>query len=70
VEASAEILGCSSGTVKSQTARAISTLRRQLGPDDATSSLAASQPERGESGPNLDRTAHDGPANRRAAFNA
>jgi RNA polymerase sigma-70 factor (sigma-E family) len=70
VEASAEILGCSPGTVKSQTARALSTLRRLLGPDDSTSRLAGSQSERGESGPDLDRTADDGPAHRGASFNA
>ena len=60
VEASAEILGCSQGTMKSQSARALSTLRRLLGPEAATSRLAASQSERGESGPDLDRTAQDG----------
>jgi RNA polymerase sigma-70 factor (sigma-E family) len=33
VEQTAEALGCSTGTVKSQTARAITTLRRRLGAD-------------------------------------
>jgi RNA polymerase sigma-70 factor (sigma-E family) len=70
VEASAQILGCSPGTVKSQTARALSTLRRVLGPDDAAIRLAASHSERGESGPDLDRTAHDGPAHGGGSLNA
>jgi RNA polymerase sigma-70 factor (sigma-E family) len=70
VGASAQILGCSQGTVKSQTARALSTLRRLLGPDDATSRVAADQSQRGESGPDLDRTSDDGPTRRGAAFNA
>ena len=33
VHQTAQLLGCSSGTVKSQTARALDTLRRILGPD-------------------------------------
>jgi RNA polymerase sigma-70 factor (sigma-E family) len=70
VEASAQILACSPGTVKSQTSRALGTLRRLLGPDDATSQLAASQPERLESGPDPDRTAQDGPTRRGVPFNA
>jgi RNA polymerase sigma-70 factor (sigma-E family) len=70
VEASAQILGCSTGTVKSQTARALSTVRRLLGPNDATSRLAANQSQRGESGPDLDRAVHDGPTHRGTSFNA
>ncbi|MBO0822463.1 MAG: SigE family RNA polymerase sigma factor [Actinobacteria bacterium] len=70
VEASAQILGCSPGTVKSQTARALSTLRRLLGPDDATGRLAGNQFERGESGPDLDRAAHDDPTHRGVSFDA
>ena len=35
VEQSAEILGCSPGTVKSQTARALDAVRRALGPEHA-----------------------------------
>jgi RNA polymerase sigma-70 factor (sigma-E family) len=70
VEASAQILACSPGTVKSQTARALSTLRQLLGPDDATSRMTANRSERGEPGPDLDRTAYDGPGQKGASFNA
>jgi RNA polymerase sigma-70 factor (sigma-E family) len=38
VEQAAEILGCSPGTVKSQTARALDTVRRALGPVPAVGS--------------------------------
>jgi RNA polymerase sigma-70 factor (sigma-E family) len=38
VDQSAEILGCSPGTVKSQTARALDTVRRALGQDGAAGS--------------------------------
>jgi DNA-directed RNA polymerase specialized sigma24 family protein len=34
VDRCAEVLGCSPGTVKSQTARALETVRRALGPGD------------------------------------
>lgn len=34
VDQSAQILGCSAGTVKSQTAKGLESLRRALGPDD------------------------------------
>ncbi|PSL02140.1 RNA polymerase sigma-70 factor (sigma-E family) [Haloactinopolyspora alba] len=37
VEETAEDLGCSTGTVKSQTARAMSALRAALSPEDVTS---------------------------------
>jgi DNA-directed RNA polymerase specialized sigma24 family protein len=37
VEQSAAVLGCSPGTVKSQTARAIDSVRRALGPAPGTS---------------------------------
>jgi len=40
VEQSAEILGCSPGTVKSQTARALEAVRRALGPAPAAGSGA------------------------------
>ena len=40
VEQSAEILGCSPGTVKSQTARALEAVRRALGPAPAARSGA------------------------------
>jgi RNA polymerase sigma-70 factor (sigma-E family) len=36
VEQTAEILGCSTGTVKSQTARSLDALRAHLAPDDVT----------------------------------
>ena len=35
VEQTAELLGCAQGTVKSQTAKALDTLRRELGPESA-----------------------------------
>lgn len=35
VEQSAQVLGCTTGTVKSQTAKALDALRRALGPDAA-----------------------------------
>jgi DNA-directed RNA polymerase specialized sigma24 family protein len=38
VDQSAEILGCSPGTVKSQTSRALGAVRRALGPEHATGS--------------------------------
>jgi DNA-directed RNA polymerase specialized sigma24 family protein len=38
VDQSAEILGCSPGTVKSQTARALDAVRRALGPPHAAGS--------------------------------
>lgn len=41
VEESARVLGCTPGTVKSQTAKALDALRRTLGPDAAPPSAGA-----------------------------
>jgi hypothetical protein len=38
VDQAAEILGCSAGTVKSQTAKALAAVRRALGPAPAAGS--------------------------------
>ena len=70
VEASARVLGCSPGTVKSQTARALGTLRRRLGSGQAAGGLPGSECDRGEPGPGLDQAAHDGPSRRGVSFNA
>jgi RNA polymerase sigma-70 factor (sigma-E family) len=50
VDQSAEMLGCSTGTVKSQTAKALASLRRTLGPYDDTLACPASpsHPSHGE----------------------
>jgi RNA polymerase sigma-70 factor (sigma-E family) len=47
VDRCAEVLGCSPGTVKSQTARALETVRRALGPGPDTDT---GEPVRGSSG--------------------
>ncbi len=41
VEQTAELLGCSTGTIKSQTAKAIQTLRGRLGPAQASAAPSA-----------------------------
>jgi len=51
VDQCAEVLGCSPGTVKSQTARALDAVRRTLGPADpgpggARATATAPQPRR------------------------
>jgi len=53
VDQAAEILGCSSGTVKSQTARALEAVRRALGPASAAGSGA--QPAAAGWAPDLPR---------------
>jgi RNA polymerase sigma-70 factor (sigma-E family) len=70
VEASARALGCSPGTVKSQTARALATLRRILGAGYYGRSLAVGRPERGQASPDLDRVTTDSRASREASFDA
>jgi DNA-directed RNA polymerase specialized sigma24 family protein len=47
VDRCAEVLGCSPGTVKSQTARALETVRRALGPGH---DAGTGEPVRGTSG--------------------
>lgn len=48
VEQSAQILGCSQGNVKSQTARALAALRRAYGPDAMTEAAVRQAPLDGE----------------------
>jgi RNA polymerase sigma-70 factor (sigma-E family) len=48
VEQSAQILGCSQGNVKSQTARALAALRRVYGPDAITEAAVRPAPRHGE----------------------
>jgi RNA polymerase sigma-70 factor (sigma-E family) len=48
VEQSAQILGCSQGNVKSQTARALGALRRVYGPDAITEATVHRAPDHGE----------------------
>ena len=54
VDQSAEILGCSPGTVKSQTARALDTVRRALGPPHGAGFQEPSR--RGSGTPHLPRS--------------
>jgi RNA polymerase sigma-70 factor (sigma-E family) len=57
VDQSAQILGCSPGTVKSQTARALETVRRALGPAPAVGSgdqPAVAEHQIGPGGPGRD----------------
>jgi RNA polymerase sigma-70 factor (sigma-E family) len=44
VEQTAQLLDCSAGTVKSQTAKALDALRARLGPDPGRGQLAAARP--------------------------
>ena len=55
VDRCAEILGCSPGTVKSQTARALETVRRTLGPGQDTDTSEPAGRTAGNTPPRSDR---------------